>query len=149
MDIHFDRNAEDIQKARRLRAILKQCYASEMDNENRSVIAALARQLESCLTDPGLRQYSPAAQDVMEDRVRSSFSPVGIIMSLWNFIAGPSHREQEISKQRREQLERAEHAETSAFEALAEYADLKKTLEQAQRKIHELETELGRRPGNN
>lgn len=145
MDIHFDRNAEDYQKARRLRAILKQCYASETDNENRSVIAALERQLESCLADSGLSQFSPSAQD---DCVRPSFSLVGIIMSLWHSIAGPGRREQELSKQRREQLERAEHAETSAFEALAEYAELKKTLEQAQRKIHELEAELGRQPGN-
>ena len=146
MDIHFDRNAEDYQKARRLRAILKQCYASATDNEIRSVIAALERQLESCLADPGLSQFSPSAQD---DRVRPSFSLVGIIMSIWHSIAGPGRREQELSKQRREQLERAEHAEISAFEALAEAAELKITLEQAQRKIHELEAELGRRPGSN
>ena len=146
MDIHFDRNAEDIQKALRLRTILKQCYASAKDNENRSVIAALEQQLESCLADPGLNQISPSAQD---DRIRPSFSPVGFIMSLWNLIAGPSHREEELSKQRKEQMERAEHAETSAFEALAESAGLKMTLEQAQRKIHELEAELRRRQGNN
>ena len=149
MDIHFDRNAEDLQKARRLRAILKQCYASEMDNENRSVITAVEQQLESCLADPGLSQFSPAADNAMEYRVKPSFSFAGVIMSLWNFIAGPSSREQEISKQRREQLERAEHAESSAFEALAEYAELKMKLEEAHRKIHELETELGRRRAGN
>lgn len=149
MDIHFDRNAEDSQKAHRLRAILKQCYASATDDENRSVIAALERQLETWLADPELSQFSPAVNDAMEKSVRSSFSLGDIIISLWHFIAGPSHREEELSKQRREQLERAEHAETSAFEALGESAELKMTLGQAQRKIHELEAELRRLQGNN
>ena len=149
MDIHFDRNVEDYQRAHRLRSILSQCYACETDDKNRSVISALERQLESQLADPGLNQFSRVALDAGENRTRHPFSPIGIIVSLWDLIAGPSHWEQKLSKQRREQLERAEHAETSAFEALAESADLKQSLEQAQRKIHELETELGRRQGTN
>jgi hypothetical protein len=65
--------------------------------------------------------------------------------SFFNIFIGPSRREVELSKQRKELLERAEHAETSAFEALAETNELKNTLEQAHMKIRELETELTRR----
>ena len=144
MNIHFDRNAEDYQRARLLYTVLKHYYSCETDFSNRAIISALEQQLKSCLDDTGFNQFADLPQNVIADENKGAFSLRCIILSLWNFITGPSQRELELGKQRKEQLERAEHAETSAFEALAESADLKKTLAQAQRKIHELETELGR-----
>ena len=145
MNIHFDRNAEDYQRARILYTVLKHYYACEKDFSSRAIISSLEQQLKSCLDDPGFSQFSAdLPQNVMADETKGAFSLKGIFLSFWNFITGPSQRELELGKQRKEQLERAEHAETSAFEALAESADLKQTLAQAQRKIHELEIKLGR-----
>ena len=144
MHIHIDSNAEDYQRARVLYTILKDRYSHEKNNSICTIISGLEYQLKSYLDKPGFSQFAELTHNVMVDEPKTGFSLTGILSSLWNFIAGPSQREEELSKQRKEQLERAEHAEASAFEALAESVDLKKALEEAQRKIHELESELGR-----
>ena len=146
MNIHIDINAEDYQRARVLYTILKDRHSCEANNSMRTIISALEHQLQSCLNDPEFRQFAELTHNAMLDETRAGFSLTGILSSLWSFITGPSQRELELGRQRKEQLERAEHAESSAFEALAESADLKKALEQAQRKIHELESELGHMP---
>lgn len=53
-------------------------------------------------------------------------------------IMGPTKNERTLSKQRIELIERAEHAESTAFEALAEAAELKNKLEAAESKLKKL-----------
>jgi hypothetical protein len=47
---------------------------------------------------------------------------VGRLAALWRGIKGPSHGEIALSKQRHDALDRADRAERSSFEALAEMA---------------------------
>ena len=68
----------------------------------------------------------------------------GYFSSLWNSIAGPSRREMELSRQRMELVERADHAENMAFQALAESADMTKERDLLLQRIRELEQELAR-----
>ena len=74
---------------------------------------------------------------------------VGRILALWRGIKGPSHAELELSKQRYEALDRADRAERSSFEALAEMVTvgrerdkLREKLGVVQLRIKQLEDEI-------
>ena len=60
------------------------------------------------------------------------------------FFMGPSRWEQELSKQRYELIERAEHAENSAFEALAETATAERERDDLKARLQLLEAELAK-----
>ena len=65
----------------------------------------------------------------------------GLAETIRDFF-GPSKKEKLLGKQRIELIERAEHAENTAFETLAELADLKNILEEANINIKELKDKL-------
>ena len=52
---------------------------------------------------------------------------------------GPSKREIQLSKQRQALIERAEHAETSSFESLAETAEIGRERDELRAKLKQLE----------
>lgn len=64
------------------------------------------------------------------------------LSSFWNFIIGPSRRELELSRQRIELIERAEHAEQIAYQALADASEITREREQLLHRIRELEQQL-------
>jgi len=59
-------------------------------------------------------------------------------------LLGPNDRELALSRQRREAIDRAERAERSAFEALAETAEVGRERDALRVRVRELETELER-----
>lgn len=128
MKIDFYKTHVGYQQARKLRQVLADCNNENNSNDVRILIDDLLQQIDNFLAD----------QD--NEHGGSSFS--AFFSSLWNFISGPSQRELELSKQRKELVERAEHAENIAFQALAETSDIKEKFEEAQQKIRALEQEL-------
>lgn len=142
MNIDFDLNLEGYQQARRFRLLLEHCLVDETDNVTRRLIEALKKQVDDFIARPELEEFRKVAG--MENPVTADFSRTFInrLSLLWQFITGPSRMELRLSKQRRELIERAEHAENSAFQALAESADIKKLHEKALLRIRSLEQEL-------
>jgi hypothetical protein len=61
---------------------------------------------------------------------------------LWRRLVGPEQRESDLSQQRSEALTRAERAEKSAFEALAETARIGRERDQARSEVARLQQEL-------
>lgn len=132
MKIDFSNDKHGFQQAKILRSILTENYNKLSVPENQLLIDNLLQQINSFLSN----------QD--ENDTANSVTFYNYFSSLWHFLSGPSQRELELSKQRRELIERAEHAEASAFEALAETSDLRKEYEQALHKIRALEQELSK-----
>ncbi len=66
------------------------------------------------------------------------------LVSRCSSIFGPNKSELALSKQRQSLIERAEHAEASAFEALAETADIGRERDELLHKVKELEEEIAR-----
>ena len=132
MKIDFAKNQEGYQQAQKFRLILTDYYNNNPAPETRSLIDDLIHQIDNFLS--GLEENDTAP----------SSSILDYLSSFWNFLVGPSQRELELSKQRKALIERAEHAESSAFEALAETSEIKQEYEKVQQKIRELEQELAR-----
>ena len=63
-------------------------------------------------------------------------------LSFWRSLFGPNKTELALSKQRQELIERAEHAEAIAFEALAEKTEIIQERDALQIKVKELEQKI-------
>lgn len=133
MKINFNKTQDGHHQAMILRKALEECNKNNTSSDTLMLIEDLLQQI-----DDFVAMYEKGHND-------TSFSD--FFSSLWNFLSGPSQKELELSKQRKELVERAEHAENAAFQALAESSDLKHQIEEAQQKIRELEQELGKNRG--
>ena len=130
MKIDFNHSPEGCQQAQKLRGILDECYNNNPSTDVHQLIDELRQQIDDFLARHG------------ETGTDNIFPFFDYFSSFWDFITGPSQRELELSKQRKELIERAEHAENIAFQALAESSDLKEVHEQTLHKLRELEQEL-------
>jgi len=142
----IDFNSDDIgecQDAQKLRLLLNELLRHELDATSRELISNLVRQIESGLKASGLTSINDSAGETLAGNPdnRSLF---GHLCDAWRSFTGPSRREMELSRQRKELIERAEHAEASAFDALAETADVGRERDNALERVRQLEEELAR-----
>ncbi len=147
MKVEFSKDLEGYQSAQKLRLILGHCYSNESDQGALDLINSLRQQIETFLTNPEFDKFRDSTADPGEDTKPDRFSIGGFLSSIWQFLAGPSHREMVLSRQRKELIERAEHAETIAFEALAETAEMSKERNSVLKEMKELEQELAKLKG--
>jgi len=96
----------------------------------------LRRDVERFLAQP---EFQSLRDGNIEEAIE--VKPPGIRDLLRNLF-GPSRQEINLSKQREALIERAEHAENSAFEALAELAEAARERDQVKARLKELESEL-------
>lgn len=142
----IDFNSDDIgeyQDAQKLRLLLNELLRHETDDASRDIISSLIRQLESDLKESGFTSIIDSASNTLPANTGNR-SLLGRLCDAWRSIAGPSRREMELSRQRKELIERAEHAEASAFDALAETADVGRERDNALERVKQLEEELAR-----
>lgn len=142
MKISFTTASEERQDARKLRVLLQRLLANETDADNRTIVQSLLHDIDHFLAAPA--SETGVSVNEKESSEPDSFSPFDALFSFWHFLIGPSSREVALGKQRAELIERAEHAENSAFEALAELADLKREHTELVQKLKMLEQGLGR-----
>ena len=144
MKIEFKLDKEGYQSAHKLRLILGHYSEIESDQGTQELIESLSQQIDEFLANEEFdrfRESVPSPETGPESRQdKSSF--LDYLSSFWQLLAGPSRRELALSKQRKELIERAEHAETIAFEALAETADMGKERDSVLKQLKELEQEL-------
>jgi len=144
MKIEFEKNINGFQKARKLKMILEHyAHSDATDKPTLLLIESIIEQIESFISDPEFKSLAKETRvDDTSYRLQEG-SPnflTRLIASL-RAIVGPSKKEMLLSRQRQELLERAERAESMAFDALAETAEIGrerdamvKRLEQQERK---------------
>ena len=127
MKIEFEKNINGFQKARKLKMILEHyAHSDATDKPTLLLIESIIEQIESFISDPEFKSLAKETRvDDSRYRLQEGSQPflTRLIASL-RAIVGPSKKEMLLSRQRQELLERAERAESMAFDALAETADI-------------------------
>jgi hypothetical protein len=137
MKIEFDKNVEEFKRAHKLRQLLDHCDDISTEESTRHLLSTLKQQIDNFLVDSDFDKF----RESLPLQIKSTKSKQGKT-SLLQLLFGPSRREITLSKQRKELIERAEHAESIAFEALAETADVGRERDDVIKKIKELEEEI-------
>jgi hypothetical protein len=142
MKIEFETDISGYQEARKFKLLIDSILKhEELDQSLKSLASSLQSQLQDFLSNPAFSEFSDGAADELFSGSHDEPPGAGILKLLRDLF-GPSKREVELSKQRQTLIERAEHAETSAFEALAETADIGRERDQLRERLKQLEAEL-------
>ncbi|MCG8325669.1 MAG: hypothetical protein MI673_09135 [Thiotrichales bacterium] len=139
MKLEFTLDEAGYQKARMLKRLIALVDIYELkDSFDQDQLNALSKELLQIMGQPGFDAWRDEDfGDIIKPGPHS-------LKDVLRNIFGPSRQEINLSKQREILIERAEHAEASAFEALAELADAAKQRDEALARIRDLEAELGR-----
>lgn len=143
MEINFGSGLQGYQNALKLKLILdyyEQTHsAGSLPDE---FLSPLRSQIDSYLSQPEFEKFRREHPPDNTKEQTSGYGLLGRLSGLWRWLMGPSQREMQLSQQRRTLIERAEHAEQMAFEALAETADVGRQRDQALQRLKELEAKL-------
>lgn len=138
MQIQFAAAAGGFHEARALYRVVRQ--AQELDPADSDEIQLLDTLRDCCeahFMQPEFvelnEQFRPAGAYAVPPVAESGW---------WHSLFGPSRRELMLSRQRSEALARAERAERSSFESLAETARVARERDAALERIRELEEQL-------
>ena len=138
MEIKFADGEAGFHEASALQAIGR--YALDCDPTDSNEI-----QVISTLQAAGVQHVKRAEFDSLRERLEkqsADISKAGTRDSIWRILFGPSRRELLLSEQRSAALGRAERAEQSSFEALAEMARIARERDAALAQVAELEKSL-------
>ena len=146
MKIEFDTDINGYQEARKFAMLLEfYIHAVSADQSLLTLIKSLQAQLDNFLSRPEFSQLennNPHELDMDSTSLTRDGDLFTQLSAFLKTMTGPSRRELLLSKQRQELIERAEHAEASAFAALAETADIGRERNEALQKVRLLESEL-------
>ncbi len=112
-----------------------------------SLVESLQQQLNDFLNRPEFKQFyntDGSEPDISTSPPAKNSNLLTQLAAFLNSMTGPSRREMILSKQRQELIERAEHAEASAFEALAETAEIGRERDEILQKMKQLEQEISK-----
>jgi hypothetical protein len=127
MHIEFEKNINGFQEARKLKMILEHyAHSDATDKPTLLLIESIIEQIESFISDPEFKSLikDTSVDDAAYRLQEESPSFLRRLIASLRAITGPSKKEMLLSRQRQELLERAERAESMAFEALAETAEI-------------------------
>lgn len=99
-------------------------------------ISALLEKIEATNNDSNIAKQLAELKELIQQLESGKASE-----PLWRKIFGPGRRELELSQQRQALIERCERAEASAFDALAETAEVGRERDDALAKLKSLEAE--------
>ena len=138
MELSFDEGANGFHQARALLAIARAATLLELSAAHELEVSdALKAACEVHLAHEEFTMLR--AEFEVDESARGAAAEED---SWWAKIFGPSRREQRLAAQRSAALERANRAERSSFEALAETARVARERDAARLRIAELEREL-------
>lgn len=143
MKLEFTIDEAGYQKARLLKRLIAliDIYGLQ-DSFDKSRVDELGRELLHFMSQP---EFDAWRDEDFEDIIKPKQAN---IKDMLRNIFGPGRQEINLSKQREALIERAEHAEASAFEALAELADVAKERDEVLARLKELATDLERLKSN-
>ena len=149
MKIEFETDINGYQEARKFKLLIESILKHEgLDQSLSSLAYSLLEQLQDFLSNPKFADFTDAGSRESFSGSHEESDGDGI-SGLFKGLLGPSKREIELSKQRQELIARAEHAEHSAFEALAETAEIGRERDELREKLKQLEAQLKQAdPGN-
>ncbi len=144
MKIEFETDINGYQEARKFKLLIDSILKhEELDQSLNSLATSLQEQLKEFLSNPEFADFTDSGTDGLYTASHDE-SMGSSISHFFSGLFGPSKREIELSKQRQELIARAEHAEHSAFEALAETGEIGRERDQIKEKLKQLEAELGK-----
>lgn len=139
MKIEFETDINGYQEARKFKLLVDSIIKyEELDQSLKSLASSLQLQLQEFLSNPEFADFEDAGSDELFAGSHEQSEPAAVV-KLFRELLGPSKREIELSKQRQTLIERAERAEISAFEALAETAEIGRERDQLRAKLKQLE----------
>ncbi len=144
MKIEFETDTNGYQEARKFKILIDTILQHEsIDQSLKSFATSLDTQLQEFLSQPEFAELNVEESD---DRFVASHtrSPGEGLAHFFRKLIGPSNRELELSRQRHELVERAERAEKSAFESLAETAELGRERDELKQQLQEIQAELAK-----
>ena len=142
MKLEFETDINGYQEARKFKLLVDSILKhEELDQSLSSLATSLQEQLQEFLSNPEFADFTDSDSDGLytashDESVGSSIS------RFFSGLFGPSKREVELSKQRQALIARAEHAQHSAFEALAETGEIGRERDQLKEKLKQLEAKL-------
>ncbi len=144
MKIEFETDINGYQEARKFKLLVDSILKhEELDQSLSSFASSLQAQLQEFLSNPEFADFTDGGSDALFTASHDE-SDSNNIVKLFRNLFGPSKREVELSKQRQELIARAEHAEISAYEALAETAEVGLECDQIREKLKQIEAELAK-----
>ena len=144
MKIEFDTDINGYHEARKFKLLVDGILAREnIDASLKSFAEGIRSQLAEFISKPEFAEFD--ADDHNAKYVASHDESAGEgIARFFRHFMGPSRRELELSKQRQELIARAERAESSAFSALSETADIGRERDDLKAMVKQLEAELAK-----
>lgn len=142
MKIEFEKDINGFQEARKLKMILEHYAHSEAtDKPTGLMIESVIEQIDNFISDP---QFKSLSRDTRVDdssyrQHESSRTFFNRFVESLRALGAPSRKEMLLSKQRQELLERAERAESMAFDALTETTEVGRERDALLKKLRELE----------
>jgi hypothetical protein len=138
MKIEFKKDIVGFQEARKLKMILEHYANSDAtDKSTLLLIEAILEQIENFISAP---EFKSLSKDINNDDAtyrlqEESLSFLSRLIASLRSIFGPTKKEILLSKQRQELLERAERAESMAFDALSETVSIARERDALQDKV--------------
>ncbi len=147
MKIEFETDINGYQEARQFKLLVDSILKhEELDQSLSSLASSLQAQLQEFLSNPEFADFTDGGSDTLFTASHDEPDNNNIV-KLFRSLFGPNKREVELSKQRQELIARAEHAEISAYEALAETAEVGRERDQIREKLKQIEAELAKVKG--
>lgn len=144
MKIEFETDINGYQEARKFKLLIDSILKhEELDQSLSSFASSLQKQLKEFLSNPEFADFTDGGSDSTFSASHDESVDTGITKFFRGFF-GPSKREIELSKQRQSLIARAEHAELSAFEALAETGQIGRERDELREKLKQLEAALAK-----
>ena len=141
MKIEFETDINGYQEARKFKLLVDSILKHEkLDPSLNSLALSIQSQLQEFLSKPEFSNFKDGGSDELFTSSHDEQEPSSFVKTIRDLF-GPSKREIELSKQRQALIERAEHAEISAFESLAETAEIGRERDELRAKLKQLEGE--------
>ena len=139
MNIDFDDGESGFWEARTLYAMVTHHVAKSMQDGDQALLDFLK---DAALSHMNRGEYAVLREKVgITDPEWPSWS---LVNNFWRRTLGPSRLEEDLSSQRSAALERADRAERSAFEALAETTRIGRDRDQLKAEVERLKAEVAR-----
>lgn len=139
MNIDFDDGESGFWEARTLYAMATHYVVKSPQEGDEALLDFLK---DAALTHMNRLEYAKLREEVGISE--PEWPTWSLVNNFWRRTLGPSRLEEDLSQQRSAALERADRAERSAFEALAETARIGRDRDQLKAEVERLRQELAR-----